>query len=325
MGVERTEKSLSQPFYRDQLTDFYDSLEKNGQKLWLFPQRSTPRACSYSDLPKDDANDPIAIYNLLCDFPISMRKPSRDFDPSPRREEQWEFKEWTNVYLNRARTDSPVTYSQDLCAKYLIENLDYIHEKLSPDARDFFGFTYVTDTGNLKESRWSGRAKDPEKVSGKWQWHQNGKMKISAIYTVAVTLIDPNTGDFRVRPYTGEPAGWQYITNGVFCTTPNHHRGGVASSNLKHHTIRWYIARKIRDKGFSDFGVHKCRGGYRDEKTGELKSNTRFTPEEDKLFVKYRKQSWIYIKELWSLIKEMKKQDQGSKQPSVKSEVNLSP
>ena len=44
MGVPRTEKSLSQPFYADQLLEFYESVKNNGQKLWLFPQRSTPRA-----------------------------------------------------------------------------------------------------------------------------------------------------------------------------------------------------------------------------------------------------------------------------------------
>ena len=301
MGVERTEKSLSQPFFANQLVDFYDAVESNGQKLWLFPQRSTPRACGYADLPKSDMTDPKSIYILLSDFPeICMRKPRRTFGASPRRREQWEFKEWTNLYCNRARAESP-KYTLDECSKYLISSLEYLNENLSDEARDFFGFTYITGAGNLTQSKWTNRCKDPEKVAGEWQW--NGKIKNAALYSIAVTLVDPETGHPRTRPHTGEMAGKNYIKNGVFCMSPEHYRGGVARSTLYHHTIRHFINRKIRSVGL-DFSLKKCRGGYPDKKSGSTKPETRFTKEEDKLFREYRADACRYIWEAWGLIRD---------------------
>jgi hypothetical protein len=304
MGVPRTEKSLSQPFYADQLLEFYESVKNNGQKLWLFPQRSTPRACRYADLPKSDMTDPKSIYILLSDFPeINMKKPKKTFEPSLRRQEQWEFKEWTNIYCNRARAESP-KYTLDECSKYLISNLDFIFESLSEGARDFFGFTYHTSTGAEKESRWSGRSKDPDKVKGQWQWSckdGSGRIKNTALYSIAVTLIHPETGQPRLRPYTQQMAGKGYIKEGVFCMSPEHHRGGVARSNLYHWTIKPYIKRKVMDEGYNI--KDKDRGGKLDN-NGKLKPDTTFNKIENELFRKYRADACKYIWEVWRIIKD---------------------
>ena len=79
MGVPRTEKSLAQPYTKTELRKFYSDCEENGIELRFFPQQSSPRAAAYSNLKKDDDQDPISIYNLCRDYPnISLKKP----DPS---------------------------------------------------------------------------------------------------------------------------------------------------------------------------------------------------------------------------------------------------
>ena len=315
LGVEQTAASVAQPFTRGQLVELYESLERNDQKLWLFPQQSTPRACAYSGLPKQDDNDPISIYTLLCSYPeISMRKPNKSFDNDPMLLEAWEFKHWTNVFCNQARARYEVPYTEDACSTWLIENLDSLYSRLSDEARDFFKFTkeasesHKKKTGEVSvENRWSGVKKEDPRYM-KWKW--DGDMRTSAIYSIACTLINPidflhgDAGQPRVRPYTQQLAGWKYVKRYVFCFTPFHHRGGTARSNLTHHTLRWYIIDKIKNKhGIKDFSAKKCRGGYYDDDTKLIKEGSKFTEEEERLFLKYRKIGHKCIKELWTLIK----------------------
>lgn len=320
LGVERTVRSHSQPFTRELLIELYEGFERNNQKLWLFPQQSTPRACAYSGLEKDDNNDPVSIYKLLCDFPqISMRQPNKNFDPSPKLMEAWEFKDWTNVFCNQARTDD-VPYTMDACSKWLINNLQSLYDRLSPEARMFFKFdrpaskTHKKKTGeDIMPNRWTGVAKsDPRYNTFKW----SGDMRTSAIYSIACTLINPidydlgDAGQPRLRPYTQQLAGWDFVKRYVFCFTPNHQRGGVARSNLAYHTRRHYIVGMIQEvEGIKDYSLKKCRGGYLDTSTEEakkkrvIKANSRMTEEEDDLFLKYRQLGDKCIKELWTLIK----------------------
>ena len=62
LGVPRTKKSRSQPFTAELLLEFYSNCLNNNITLKLFPQKTTPNACSYSGLEKSDLNDPKSIY-----------------------------------------------------------------------------------------------------------------------------------------------------------------------------------------------------------------------------------------------------------------------
>jgi hypothetical protein len=74
--------------------------------------------------------------------------------------------------------------------------------------------------------------------------------------------------------------------------------------------MRKFVKNRIVNvDGITDFDYTKCRGGYFEtskelKKERLIKPNSRFSPEEDKLFRKYRKEGTGYIKELWSLIKQ---------------------
>jgi len=303
LGAERTKFSLSQPYTRDQLQDFYRRLEQADMKLWLFPQRSTPRACAYSGLPKSDMNDPKSIYLLLKDFPeISMAKPPQSFDASPKRREQWEYKRFTGHYVNMARAEHP-RYSSDGCSKYLRDEstMDYLFENLSDRAKDLFGLTYLTKAGKLKLAK---EERDTEYHSeGEWRFdNSSNTVNMQALYAVCATLIDPD-GNIRVRPYTGEVAGWSYISEGVFCQSPFHYRGDVARSNLYWHLLKNWIIRTVK-REHNLILKSKSRGGYFDDDKVQIKEGSRFTPEEDKLFREYRAIGCKAIREVWQLLKK---------------------
>ena len=151
--------------------------------------------------------------------------------------EAWEFKDWTNVFCNQARTDD-VPYTMDACSKWLINNLQSLYDRLNPEARILFKFdrpaskTHKKKTGeDIMPNRWTnGVAKsDPRYNTFKW----SGDMRTSAIYSIACTLINPidydlgDAGQPRLRPYTQQlQVG---ILLSVMCSVVNHQRGGVAS------------------------------------------------------------------------------------------------
>ena len=103
-GVPRSEKSLAQPFTKNQLVKFYNDCSSKNIKLRFFPQQSTRRAQLYAGLEKSDENDPKSIYKLIKDFPVQLKKPKDLNKGIPHvRQEGWEAKDYTNKILNIAR------------------------------------------------------------------------------------------------------------------------------------------------------------------------------------------------------------------------------
>ena len=135
LGCQRTEFSLSQPFTADELLRLYSELEDKNITLKLFPQKSTPRACSYANLPKSDESDPKSIYILTRDFPqISMMNPPKTFEEHPKRLEAYDYKNYTSKYINMARRQEDA-YSEDGCSKWIIDNIELLFDNLSDTAK----------------------------------------------------------------------------------------------------------------------------------------------------------------------------------------------
>ena len=94
LGTPRRGLSKSQPFTGEQLLPLYDKCEEKDIYLFFFPQQSTFRARQYyrtkhglseEDFAKSDENDPIALYELLQDFPeISLSKPKENFNENTK-------------------------------------------------------------------------------------------------------------------------------------------------------------------------------------------------------------------------------------------------
>ena len=286
LGCDRKPLSLSQPFVADELKQIYNDLQKNGIKLKLFPQQSTPRACAYSEKEKGDENDPVSIYNLIKDFPeISMMNPPKDFKPSKKRERSWRMKDEINYTLNLARRYKYLD-EDDKNTKLLKSLMSEMESELSDNTKDAFGLTNCRYTNNRK---------------GKWKvgdicWN---KISMPQIYSVLSCLQDESG---TLRKVNGKLPSWKFAKRYLFGMTPFHFRGGVARSNLYYHGMKNYIIRKAKEDGVKLKG--KKRGGFFDDDGKTFKAGTKFTKEEDNCFLTHRKNYNHAIRELYRFFQD---------------------
>lgn len=290
LGCERTEFSLSQPYTRELLLDLYGRFEKAGIKLRLFPQQSTPRACAYSELEKLDENDPISIYNLIRDYPeISLMNPPTSFDPTEKRKQSWHIKKRVDADINRARREEP-KYTTDFVSRFIRENIEQIEDGLSDDAKEAFGFRTYNPKKKVVESTCYKVGENKGEIN-------LSKVRIQGLYALAVCYLDPTTESFRVRVSNGEeiPISLSYAKRYIIRQSPFHFRGGICRSNMYYHGMKNYIINKGKQIGVNLKG--KSRGGFLDE-DGNLKPNTRMTPEEEQLYLKERRLYCKLMKEV---------------------------
>jgi hypothetical protein len=238
---------------------------------------------------------------LLKDFPeISLMNPPTSFDLHPKRKESYEYKDYTNLYINMARREQP-KYTSDECSKFIRNNIEEIVSRLSDTAKDVFGITVINKKKEVKENRFTRDTVNGRK--GEFKFDSAGGIKMQAIYAVACTIIDPD-GNLRTRPSTGAMAGWAYIKRYIFCMSPFHLKGGVARSNLYYHGLKnWVIAKAKENHGLTLRG--KSRGGFWEDDGKTKKPNTQFTKEEDRVFVTYRKMYCDCIRELWQTVRDI--------------------
>ena len=355
MGCPRTRFSKSMPFKAEVLLDLYERFEANNITLKLFPQMSTPRACSYSGLPKNDLNDPKSIYILIKDFPeIELMDPPKSFTPSRVRQESYPYKKVTSGLTNCAR-GSDNKYS-DGCSNFIMEFAEELCAELSDKTKEVFGLTdesryapktlrYYSLAKNyedklnkkisesqlcvIKKLESSGELEGNEiksqcNLKGFSQiqtLNKNGilelreetpvpdfnfnssSLRMAGIYAVVCTLMDEE-GKVRVRTSTGKMSGWQWIKRYILRMSPYHFKGGTARSNLYYHLLMAFIAAKGKEHGL-DF---KRKVKFIDD-NGEEQSRTirrgNFTPEEDKVFLKYRSQFSFAVKQLFQKTKKL--------------------
>lgn len=308
-GCPRKGLSLSQPFEGPELLEWYDNLKMAGITLKLFPQKSTPRAISYAyhvcgffnDIPfeevKNDFRDPLMIAKFLEDFPLtSMMNPPESFEERAMIIEAWAIKNSMNQILNYARRFGAEEHEEhesgyilpaaeyripdDAIVNFILNNLDTIYDELDDTARDVF---------NIKKNK-----KGEMQVSTNKQW----KIQMPQLYSILVTLMD-HEGNFTFRKTTEDFAGWAFVKRYLLCMTPFHLRGGVARSNLFHHGMKNWIAKMAKLEGV----ILKQKG-----KSGKLTSfipRGQFTPEQDVVFRKYRKQYCAAIRKFFQVSKKI--------------------
>ena len=306
LGCPRKKRSLSQPFEDYRLLDLYERFEEKGITLKLFPQQSTPRACNYAikvtgdkDREKSDITDPESIYFLLRDFPeISLMNPPRSFEVSDKRAESYEWVADSNMYLNIARRYSYVKAEGDEGGEsddFLVKNMQQVYEAVSETCRSAFGLdTYKSNRGKVK----------------KGQVNLN-KMKKAQVYSVLTQLLDAD-GNPRIRKSTGKLPSWKFIKRYSIKMTPFHFKGGVARSNLYYHGARHWVSAQMADElGVTSKSIKKKRrGGYvnSDNKKSPVYVEG-FSDEENRLFIKYRKQYCDAVRELFRSFKDIIEKD----------------
>lgn len=278
-GANRKKESLAQPFHEDELIDFYARLEENNVTLKLFAERSTPRANEYSGHTKvnhksTDQADCKSIFIYLKDHEKkrkSLKNPPSNFKISDTRETGYIRKEHSNIHLNKARRFD-YKDPNDMVTKWIYEYIDKIASKISPEAREAF---------RLEERCKSG------KRAGQFK-----KIAMTQIYTMASTMIDQ---DGKLKLYNnGKFDTWGFVQKHLIPNSEYHHKGGVARSNIYHHGVRNYVAKKLNNK-VTNKNNRKV-----------LKKKCDYSAEENKRFSFYRNQyTNRYLKELFNAIQEV--------------------
>ena len=170
---------------------------------------------------------------------------------------------------------------------WMYDNLQEIKNRLSPEAIDAF------------------------------QLDQEKDDKLIDIYAMTSSLMLPN-GKPRLRQHTGETAGWKYIKQYVVCAKPNKIKSGVLSSNIYHHRIKAYTARKLDNK-IKKVMTDKESGEPKMTAGGEVRMSTVYKPLKDYTGTvdsprdpenSQRKHlrnrySNVYLKELYTTIREI--------------------
>lgn len=280
-STPRGEYSLAQPFYAEELLDWYYRMELNNISLKMFPQKSTPRA--YAKVGKSDETDPKAIFNLLKKFPeICLMNPPNDFNVSKKIQRYWKWKDTTNKILNIARmTKYNLNGEQeDKNTDLIVENIDYIYNSLTPEERECFQFTTYKNN------------KIKIKTTTTWQF------SMSQIYSILACIRDHH-GNLRKNAHTDRFPSNKDFRRYLLCLTPFHFRGGVARSNLYYHGLMNYIQRKGKEQGL-DF---KRKVKLKDNKEKTTIRRGSFTSKEDEFFVKHR---IIYNNAIMSMYKIFK-------------------
>jgi hypothetical protein len=309
MGCPRKKHSRSQPFNEDTLKEFYAKCKKNNIELKLFPQMSTPRAISYSNLKKSDINDPISIFNLVKNFPsISLMNPPRGFEPSEKVKEYWNWKDETNKILNFARMENYdfTGENNDQNTKWILDNFKEIYNKLSKDARNCFNIvTYKNEKKGIR-------------VKTKANW----LFSMPQLYSVLSVLRDYE-GNLRLRSSTGYFPSNYDIKRYIFCMTPFHQRGGVARSNLYHHGLKNFIVRMSKlENLFEDENIinlvgvsalknhpvnfkRKIKSLAKESEEETMIRRGDFNEVEEKVFLYFRSLYCKSVMEVCSLLKDM--------------------
>lgn len=280
LGCPRKRKSKAQPYTSEQLLKFYKNLEDNNIELRLFPHQSTPRAQNLSRLEKSDQNDPKSINILLNTHPeISLMKPPQDFNISNKTQEFWDIKDDLNYLLNISREEN---YESDNgISRFIEENIDEIHDKVSDKTKDIFGISKYK--------------------SGKIN---HNKLRYPVLYSIIGSLMDYD-GNLRIRNRTNRLPSWKNVKRRIYNMSGFHMRGGVARSNIYYHGLRHWVATNMASELNVDRKsiLRKRRGGYTNQETGEYVEP--FTQEENILFRKYRLQYVESLKEFFMICKNI--------------------
>lgn len=325
LGSPRGAKSLAQPFTKDQLLGLYERFDLNGITLRLFPQKLTPRALGTlneavkgatsmddevdttavgrwleslevddrGNLIKNDLVDPRAVYHSCQVYPglaASLMVPRNEFhtedSPVDFLANVFKFKDHTNWLCNYARASNPKY--DDPISNWIKDNIDYIAANLSKEAKDVFNIIEYKNhkTGiNLRE------------------------LKTAQLFSIACTIMDMELDSTevydRIRPETGEMPGWSYVKRYILCMTPFHMRGGTARSTLYYHGLKSWVSGKINEDLDTKTTKKRCRGGMLNtDRTKDGKEP--FSPEQEKLFIHYRKVYCDAIREVWRLFRDMR-------------------
>ena len=226
------ENSLAQSWTIDQLKQLRSCADLMGIEILCFPQKVTPKARKIASiglrkdlLVKSDPNDIESIAFYLQEFPEAYDT-LKVFDPVEYKSFE---KKVSHIYADRdaLTEDSNGARNQqygiktdysDAVVEWIKKYLFRLAGELNSDTREWAGIELNKNNSGLKD----GLKK-----------YTSPKLKF--IYGVINTILDPNTGEPRLRSDINKPPYWKYAKKVYFGLTPYHMHAGVTASNYKYH------------------------------------------------------------------------------------------
>jgi hypothetical protein len=226
--------SLAHSWTINQLRQLRSVADSKGVEILCFPQKVTPKAKKIASiglredlLIKSDPNDTESIAFYLQEFPFAYDA-LKVFDPV-------EYKTFeqtvSHIYADRdaltedsneARnkgygigTNPDINYVSKWIKKYITR----LAFELDNETREF----WKLDLNHKKTALLSGIT------------DYKSESVLKQIYNVINTILDPNTGEPRLRSDINKPPYWKYAKKVYFGLTPYHMHAGVTASNYKYH------------------------------------------------------------------------------------------
>jgi len=225
------ENSLAQAFKLEELLQFGKFADENENEILSFPQKVTPKARKVASLEcpqlieKTDENDIKSIAYYLENFKgvFDTLKP---FNPISLEEHE---NNSSHIYADRdALTEDSNTARNE---QYGIKtNYDDYVTRWIKKYISRLAFNLDNETRN-----WSGLEMNSKGNALKPGLLNYTSDKLKFVYGVINTILDPNTGELRLRSDINKPPYWKYAKQVYFGLTPYHMHAGVTASNYKYH------------------------------------------------------------------------------------------
>ena len=224
--------SLAQSWTIDQLRQLRSNADSMNIEILCFPQKVTPKARKIASiglrpelLDKSDKNDIESIAYYLQQFPGAYNA-LKVFDPIEYKTFE---KGVSHIYADR---DSLTEDSNGARNQQYGIKTDY-DDKVTLWIKKYISilaFNLDNETAEWAglEMNAKGNALKPGLVN-----YTSDKLKF--IYGVINTILDPNTGEPRLRSDINKPPYWKYAKQVYFGLTPYHMHAGVTASNYKYH------------------------------------------------------------------------------------------
>jgi len=282
-GTPRSEDdaklSKAQYWKSVELLNWYSQMRNCGVTLRFYPQKKTETIRRLLGMEKGDVNDCKAIYHDLTNRPWvldSLQKPKSSFK-SPLRIESLILKSDMDSTKNFMRNHD-YRHVEDEITEFVRANLKDIAEGLSDEAKDAFCLT------NEKKFFTGGKGVNAGFFN---------EPKYKQITAIACCLLNKD-GSLRIRPSTGDIAGWKYTKSYLLRLHAMHQRGGVCRSDLMWHGCKHYIIAKLNNKVVKE-----------GNKNPSAKPLADYSPQEWEQFYKYRNLYTKCIKEVFVSIKRV--------------------
>ena len=224
--------SLAQTWTIDQLKNLRILADLKRIEILCFPQKVSPKARKIASiavdskyLNKNDDTDTFSIAFYLQEFPEAYDT-LKVFNPVEYKSFE---KKVSHIYADRdaLTEDSNSARNQqygiktdysDAVVEWIKKYLFRLASELDSDTREWAGIELNKNNSGLKD----GLKK-----------YTSPKLKF--IYGVINTILDPNTGEPRLRSDINKPPHWKYAKKVYFGLTPYHMHAGVTASNYKYH------------------------------------------------------------------------------------------